>query len=168
MGGSLDYVEGITPFKIGWEPRTHFPTLALHSPFYGKCLFDHWLLLQDVKADTLQISSDGKPMFLDASMAFGGIEWQKERLVWIPHHFNADAVYFDNIISEIKEFEPWLGKVESVTVSLLSQTFSSLPSDWPLDSSFVEATLNFLGNTHQEFLPQFRNELPWIVKPSNS
>jgi hypothetical protein len=99
----LKYLQGLTPFEIGQDGiagakrqiGSRFAEPALSGPFYGKCLFDNWVLLEDLKADTLQIRSDGKPMFLDASMAFGGENWREELLKWIPHHFKKGAIYLD-------------------------------------------------------------------------
>ena len=167
----LKYMQGLTPFEIGSDGiagaarqiRSRFAEPALQAPFYGKCLFDNWVLLEDLKADTLQIRSDGKPMFVDASMAFGGGAWREERLKWVPRHFKKGAIYLEEIISDTRQFEPWLDRVDSVSVSLLSQILDTVPSDWPVKKGFVAATMNFLSSTQQMFLPQFRDSLEWIV-----
>jgi len=164
----LKYIQGLAPFKIGPEGiigvgRQIGSRFAEPAPFYGKCLFDNWVLLEDLKADTLQIQSDGKPMFLDASMAFGGEKWREERLEWIPRHFKKGAIYLEEIISDSTQFEPWLDRVDSVTAPLRSQILDTVPSDWPVKQSFVAATMNFLTTTQAVFLPQFRDSLDWIV-----
>ena len=164
----LKYIQGLAPFKIGPEGiigvgRQIGSRFAEPAPFYGKCLFDNWVLLEDLKADTLQIQSDGKPMFLDASMAFGGEKWREERLEWIPRHFKKGAIYLEEIIFDSTQCEPWLDRVDSVTTPLLSQILDTVPSDGPVKQSFVAATMNFLTTTQAVFLPQFRDSLDWIV-----
>jgi len=117
----------------------------------------------EIGPDGIAGATDGKPMFVDASMAFGGEKWREQRLKWIPCHFKKGAIYLEQIISDGTQFEPWLDRVDSVTVSLLSQILDTVPSDWPVNQSFVAATMNFLSSTQQVFLPQFRDSLDWIV-----
>jgi hypothetical protein len=102
-------------------------------------------------------------MFLEASMAFGGENWREERLKWVPRHFKKGAIYLEQVVSDGTQFEPWLDRVDSVTVSLLSQILDAVPSDWAVNQGFAAATMNFLSSTRQVFLPQFRHSLDWIV-----
>ncbi len=73
------YVAGLKPYVPPHDSKQNaahvhnlFPDSKKHAAFYGKSIFDNWVLLQDWKYDTLQIQPNGYPIFLDASMAFGG------------------------------------------------------------------------------------------------
>jgi hypothetical protein len=166
------FIPGLRPFEIGAngsesaakEIQSRFSTPAMQAPFYGKCLFDNWLLLGDLKADTLQIAPGGKPVFLDASMAFNGDEWREECLAWKPLQFKKGSVYLERVVSDGAQFEPWLRIVRSVNMSLVNQILGTVPADWPVPQSFAAATGIFLSKTQAEFLPAFRDWAEnWIV-----
>lgn len=93
----IEYIDGLTEVK--WPANANysdpdfaernaqyimklFPDPKTYDAFYGKAVFDNWILLEDTTYDTLHKSPEGHPMFLDASMALGGLKWHENELKW--------------------------------------------------------------------------------------
>jgi len=61
------YIDNL--IQLGWPPRStsiatyitgHFSSASNFNSFYGKCIFDNWVLLEDTKFDTLFKKQNGK------------------------------------------------------------------------------------------------------------
>jgi hypothetical protein len=68
---------------------------------------------------------EGKPIFLDASHAFGGPEWDSSCLKWDAHHIEVRSPYLRGIVTEANQFDPWLRRIESVPDQRHSRRCSS-------------------------------------------
>jgi len=142
--------------------RSVFKDQATHPAFYGKAVFDNWLLLEeDTKYDTLFMDVQGKPTFLDASHAFGGVKWDCSRLKWDALHFEIRSPYLRGVVVEANEFDPWLRRIESVSVSYIRGILDAVPGDWEVASEYVVAIPEFLVRTQEEFVPKFGTWMHW-------
>jgi hypothetical protein len=143
--------------------RSTFPQY-IHA-FYGKSIFDNWVLMKDTKPDTLHMYPDGSPIFLDATFAFGYVhdEWDIGRLSWNESDFNLDpSPYLRGVVVDPGQFAPWITKIQNVSHEELQSLLNSIPDDWNVPPEYVEALETFLLNTSQVFVPPFREWLEYL------
>lgn len=139
-----------------------FPDERNQDGFYGKSILDNWLLIRDTTYDTLHKTIDGKPMFLDASDALGGIEWDENKLTF-SHIFFETAPYLSGFNFKMNKFEPWLDKIEQISVSTYNFILNSLPDEWDVPSQFIKHTKNYLLSTNKSFLNKFKERIEFEV-----
>lgn len=135
-----------------------FPDLKTHDAFYGKAVFDNWILLGDTTYDTLHKSAEGHPVFLDASIALGGLEWDENKLKWtmvIPDR----SIYLVGYVSDLSKFVPWIDKVKRIGSANIEKILGEIPKDWNVPNNYIISISEFLASTDDDFLPMFQE---WI------
>lgn len=168
---AIEFIDGLLPVELPKSgPRalkkenhqhviSQFPNSMTHSAFYGKMLFDNWVLIEDSKYDTLHIAPDRSPIFLDASFAFGGDQWDSSKLRWSDEAFNILSPYLEGMITDLSQFDIWLDKLSEVDVSLISRIMNSIPPSWHVPPDYIQGTITFLSKTARDFVPIARR---WI------
>jgi len=169
----INYIKGIK--EVIWPPNSFykdpdfaavnakyimkiFPSQSTNDALYGKSVFDNWVLLEDTTYDTLHITSDGLPLFLDASIALGGLEWDDNKLQW--KHISFDrSVYLYGFKFEMTRFEPWLKRIERISNSTFESILFNIPEEWAVPDAYLKSMKNFLFSTKDTFLPVIRE---WI------
>jgi hypothetical protein len=165
----LNYIEGLKAFRPphGSVERTRylkdsFPESQKHTSFYGKSVFDNWVLLEDWKYDTLQIRQNGSPVFLDASMAFGGLDWDTSLLQWVEHRMHFDrSPYLSGFLNDFSQFDPWLKKLQSTGNKVYSQILRKIPLEWSVSADYIAAVGELLALTAKCFVPIFKEKIEW-------
>lgn len=173
-GIATQFLEGLR--QVGWPPegyypratfrerntehiRSYFPHIDKDTAFYGKAVFDNWILLEDRKYDTLMITKDGDPLFLDASAAFGGLEWDRDLLKWQDTAIDVKSPYLEGIITQYAQFDPWLERIETAVEPTVLLPFEDLPESWFVPEDYYSALNTFLSGTQDVFVPMFRS---WV------
>jgi hypothetical protein len=165
----LSYIPGLKPYlplRDSGENAKHmndlFPDPRTHAVFYGKSVFDNWILLEDWKYDTLQIQENGSPIFLDASMAFWGLDWDVNRLQWTESGIHlARSPYLSGFVLDQGKFLPWLEKLGGIASEVYSQILQRIPKEWSVPPDYVAAISELLTVTHQQFVPLFEEAIEW-------
>src|SRR5882724_987499 len=134
-------------------------TLESNMSLYGKCIFDNWVLLEDCKYDTLFLDSAGDPIFLDASYAFGGLEWDEDKLQFNDTHLDIQSHFLGGVLENLDEYTPWLERIDSLSQEELLETLEDVPAEWDVPPNYRAAMQSFLAQTSPIFVPQFR---AWI------
>ncbi len=172
----LEYVDGLqlVPWPEGGyvsgpefarRNRAHIlkliPDRDRRDTFYGKMIFDNWVLLKDTKYDALHLDAEGKPFFLDASCAFGGTDWEETSLVWEPAAIDIRSPYLEGVLTELDRFQPWLARLQAISPLEIQECLSELPAEWSVPDTYVKKTLALLEATSEVFVPQVREWLDW-------
>jgi hypothetical protein len=140
-----------------------FPDRAKYEGFYGKAVFDNWVLMEDTKYDTLGIGQRGFPIFLDGSIALGGLEWEAEKLRWEDtridfHH----SPYLQGILTDCDQFAIWVERIEAIEESYIEEIFMEIPKKWGISEEYLSACITFLTSSRQNFAPLFRHFAEWV------
>jgi len=175
FGVGIQFIPGLQPVPMppgGYGDRTNFdernrqhlsnliPDVSHCSALYGKCVFDNWVLLQDCKYDTLCLDSAGQPMFLDASCAFGGLEWNEGALRFDDTHIDVQSPFLHGILDNLDGYRPWLERLDGLSQEILLETLKEIPAAWDVPRNYLDAMQSFLSQTSPIFVQQFRD---WIA-----
>lgn len=169
----IEYIRGLEEIK--WPPNVKysdpnfdelnaqyilklFPDGRNHNAFYGKAVLDNWLLIEDTTYDTLHKTLDGKPMFLDASISFGGLEFDENKLNF-RHIFFETSPYLCGFKFKMAKFEFWLKKIEKISVSTYNSILNGLPDEWDVPPEFIKYTKDYLLCTNKIFLKKFKEQI---------
>lgn len=172
------YIHGLTPVKFPSHldvfdlnfrnenaeyVHSIFPNPAMLESFYGKSIFDNWiLLLQNTKYDTLHLQPDGHPIFLDATFAFGYVdqEWDKGKLFWSDTTLNLElSPYVSGIVVDVAKYDVWIRRIEGVTKGEIDALLDGVPKEWRVPTDYKYALGQFLGSAKEVFLPMFKEYL---------
>jgi hypothetical protein len=165
----LSYIDGLKPFSrsdYSIEKRRYLKK-AISDPqsntfFYGKSVFDNWVLLEDWKYDTLQIMKNGFPVFLDASMAFGGVEYGTGLLQWNEPEMHFDrSPYLSGVLNDFSQFNPWLWKLQSLEDKVYKNILKEVPLEWSVTSDYISAIGELLVQTPRRFISVFKEKIEW-------
>ncbi|MCA9145957.1 MAG: hypothetical protein H6823_23720 [Planctomycetaceae bacterium] len=122
------------------------------SAFYGKAVFDNWVLLQvDAKYDTLYRSRVGGPLFLDASFAFHvnmDDAWDTS-LKWSEAAFDLHSPYLEGVVTKASMFRSWLDQVYSVTPHRIRGILDQIPETWSVPDEYVSSLAEFLSRSSE-------------------
>lgn len=145
------------PINLG----VYFSNPERVSGFYGKMIFDNWVQLEDIKYDSLCIDSLGRPVFLDASFAFGGCEWDVSKLKWPRVVFDIRSPYLEGILTELDCMEYWIGQLNNIEIESYSRILDRIPGSWDVPKDYCEAILSFLSDTKSEYIPIINEWIEW-------
>lgn len=172
----VKYAEGLRPVPWptgGYRSALQFPRrnaehlLGLipreisRRAFYGKMVFDNWLLLRDTKYDTLYLDPSGEPIFLDGSSAFGGSEWSLEDTEWSDTAIDIHSPYLEGVLTDHDCFEPWLKRLEHIAIPDLQDSFAGIPVEWGAPMNYVARLSELISRTPQSFVPMVRQWIEW-------
>jgi hypothetical protein len=176
-----EYIHGLKPvvfpddldildsnFKSGNAQYVHniFPDPTILQSFYGKSIFDNWiLLLHDTKYDTLHLLPDGRPIFLDATFAFGYVdqEWDKGKLIWSDTALNLElSPYLSGIVVNIANYDVWIRRIKGVTQEKIDALLDAVPKEWKVPPDYICALGQFVGSAKELFLPMFQEYLEFL------
>ncbi|MCC6502354.1 MAG: hypothetical protein IT362_04370 [Deltaproteobacteria bacterium] len=120
--------------------------------FYGNALFEVWLLFADNHSDTLFKRTDGTPLFLDGSHAFG----YEDNFENLSHSFDKSNSFpvsgnLEGILRNKNFFKEWFIKIDSIEESILISVLDSIPERL-LFSAEKEALLTFLTIERKKFI----------------
>ena len=137
-----------------------FPDPITYDAFYGKAVFDNWILLEDTTYDTLHKSQEGHPIFLDASHALGGYKkWNENKLNW--NRIDPErSIYLVGFNFDLKKFEPWLNRIDRIDNDSIKEKIAEIPEEWGVPDIYFKSINEFLTSTRNRFLPMFKE---WIV-----
>lgn len=138
-----------------------FPGAQAKSPLYGKLIFDNWVLLEDTKYETLHIDGAGRPVFLDASCAFIGLDWDDMALTWDATRIDARSPYLQGLSFSSILLEPWIERIQAIARPALTAAVLDLPSSWSTPPEYSQCLLELLLRAPQRFIPLFRDWLEW-------
>lgn len=180
----LRFIRGIEP--VDWPPGGHrtgdtdfsernarhicavFPDPTAHTAFYGKAVFDNWVLLRsDTKYDTLHVDPHRRPVFLDGSFALEGEDWDASGLEWQLLKIGIHFPYLEGILTDASQFEPWLARVAQIDRGVVASVVEKTPTEWSAPQEYAEATIELFGASRSVFVPLFREGLYWdMLGPS--
>ncbi len=112
-----------------------FPDKKYHDAFYGKSVIDNWLLIEDTTYDTLHKGIDGRPIFLDAHIALGGLDWDESKLSFGYISFET-CPYMCGFNFNTAKFSSWIDRVEKIPLSTYSKIIEGIPDEWDVPSEF--------------------------------
>ena len=135
-----------------------FPDGKNHDAFYGKAVLDNWLLIEDTTYDTLHKTIDGRPMFLDASISLGGLEWDKNKLT-LRHIFFETSPYLCGFKFKMDKFDPWLKKIEKISVSKYKFILNGIPDEWNVPFDYITHTKDYFQCATKNFLKDFKEQI---------
>ncbi len=154
----ISYIDGLDICQSRYDIQNLFSN---YDAFYGKSVFDNWVLFQDLKYDTLGIKPDGSPMFLDGSMAFGGQDWNTEELRWNEYLHMESSPYLKGIIKDFALFDPWLKRLDIISEIVINQILDTTPDEWSVPEGYIYKIRELLIETSNEFIPLFREWIDW-------
>jgi hypothetical protein len=162
----LPHLEPVEGPAGAWDPehnRSHIENLfgdrRKHAGFYGKAVFDNWLLLNDSKYDALFMTPDEDPIFLDASHALAGEKWDAESLKW--SSIRVRSPYLEGVLVDKTEFDPWLERISSIDRTVIKNVLDAVPREWTVPTNYLSALHEFLIATHSTFLREFRGRMDY-------
>ena len=82
-----------------------------------------WVLMEDTKYDTLGIDQRGFPIFLDGSIALGGLEWEARNSggkIRIDFHHSP---YLQGMLNDYDQFAIWVERIEAIEESYIEETY---------------------------------------------
>jgi hypothetical protein len=166
VGG--EYINGLSPVNLpchSVDPNGPTPTML--EAFYGKCVFDNWILMKDTKSDTLHMLPDGRPIFLDATFAFGFIHeeegWDTGRLSWNEADFNLESSpYMIGVLVDRARYNVWIERIKGVTKEQIEVLLASVPKDWKVPPAYMQALEQFLDSSRTVFVPLFQEYLEYL------
>jgi hypothetical protein len=128
-----------------------------------KAVFDNWVLMEDTKYDTLNIDEKGSPVFLDASIALGGLEWEVEKLRWEDTRIDFNhSPYLQGILTDCDQFATWLERIERIEEKAIAEIFMEIPKEWQISEKYILACITFLSSSKKNFSPLFRYFMQWV------
>jgi hypothetical protein len=174
----IKYIDG---FQIADWPKNSLPTGSgfdkinaqhikklfgdskKYNAFYGKSVFDNWVLMEDTKYDTLGIDQKGFPIFFDGSITLGGLEWEAEKLRWEDtridfHH----SPYLQGILTDRDQFATWIERIEAIEENCIEKIFTEIPREWGILEEYLSACITFLASSRENFAPLFRYFVEWV------
>lgn len=167
------YLPNLKPVLGEWDPkrnpsqiRLFFGDLKKYAGFYGKAVFDNWVLLDDSKYDTLFVTPDESPIFLDASHAFAGAEWNAETLKW--SDIRVRSPYLEGILLDRTQFGPWLERIQSVDSVVIKNVFDAIPKEWDVPTGYPSAAAEFVAATQSTFLRAFQSRMDYCYAIENN
>jgi len=171
---AIQYIEGLQHVNWpegGYNPQknfkqrnaqhihTKFSKLNDFNVFYGKAIFDNWVLLEDRKYDTLLKTKEGYPIFLDASAAFYGFDWNIDELVWNRTSIDIKSPYLEGIVTEFERFDKWIETLQREFKVNLLPKYEDIPASWNIPRDYYSALKDFLSTTQEVFVQIFRE---WV------
>lgn len=164
----VDWPKNASPLENGFDKinaqhiKDLFPDIGKWQVFYGKAVFDNWVLMEDTKYDTLNIDKSGSPLFLDASIALGGLEWEAGKLYW-----DCAGIYFDHspylqgILTDRDQFATWVERIEGIKEDCIEKLLTEIPKEWRISQDYLSACITFLKSSKENFVPLFREFVKW-------
>lgn len=173
-----EYIFGLTPgefpddFDIADKTKNAsyihrlFPNDKMIESFYGKSIFDNWiLLLNDTKYDTLQISPNGEPIFLDATFALGyfDTDWEEGKLFWRDTALNLElSPYLSGVVTDTGRYQNWIKNISNISREDIDKILHSIPIEWAVPDRYLSALRQFIGSTPEVFVPLFKDYLDFM------
>lgn len=145
--------------------RQLFPDHSVFGAFYGKSVFDNWVVLHDTKYDTLHVSPDGNPIFLDATFAFGYIDrdWDEGKVCWNETALNLElSPYLNGIVVDTSEYDSWIDRIAGISTGEIDSILHIIPHEWGVPNSYFHMLRRFLVSGSEIFVPLFRNYLEFL------
>jgi len=146
--------------------RRLFPNPEMLDSFYGKSLFDNWvLLLNDTKYDTLQKYPNGEPIFLDATFAFGyfDTDWEHGKLAWSGTALNLElSPYLNGIVGDTIKYMRWIDRISSISKENIDTIIDAVPKEWGVPDCYIDALRKFLCSAPEVFVPLFQKYLDFL------
>jgi hypothetical protein len=144
------------------------PTML--DSFYGKSVFDNWILLKDTKPDTLHLQPNGQPIFLDATFAFNYTdkdqEWDKGRLHWDFAALNHElSPYLRGMVANITKYDVWIERIKDIPEAKIGALLNMVPKGWKVPTDYMFELKKFLNSTKKVFLPMFSEYLEILRSP---
>lgn len=169
----IEFIKGIEEIK--WPPNVEFSNPKFNEinaryilesfpdenhldAFYGKSVIDNWLLIEDTTYDTLHKNINGRPIFLDASIALGGLEWDETKLSF-KHIFFETSPYLCGFKFDMANFEPWINKIDSIKASKYNKIINGIPYEWGVPSEFIKCTKDYFYSTKTNFIADFKEAM---------
>jgi hypothetical protein len=164
----VDWPKNANPLENGFDRinaqhiKDLFSDTDKWQAFYGKSVFDNWVLLGDTKYDTLYIDKSGSPLFLDASIALGGLEWDMGKLHWdLAGIFFEHSPYLQGILTDRDQFAAWMKRIEGIKQGCIEKLLTEIPKEWRISQGYLSACVTFLSSSKENFVPLFREFIRW-------
>ena len=131
----------------GEHISAEFGSTTNFDSFYGKCIFDNWILMRDIKYGSLFRTKDGNVLFMDASMAFNGSEWEIEELNYTYSNIQIWSPYLENlqdVLTDLGNYDKWLDSVLKFDKDYFHFLIEKLPPDWNVPTDYLDALASLL------------------------
>lgn len=130
-----EFVGGLLPGRnIEFIVPGQVPLVSNRQDFFGILAFDRWTCNNDARQVVFVRSGRSKSLqayFVDYGNCFGSSTWQLKQPE-MQSLYRRRSVYSD--VTGLASFEPWLAKLRTLSIDLLWQGFTYMPSAWYKES----------------------------------